>query len=113
MYKFEEEYQMMLERLKKICKQKKMTQYALAKATGMSSSSISSLMKGETKPCIFTLLMICEVLNVSIGELFESRGFGTDASEETLIRVYRDLPTEKQKMLNIYMDMLVQYEGEL
>lgn len=113
MYKPEEEYQRMLERLKEICKQRKMTQYALAKATGMSTSSMNSLMKGETKPYIFTLLMICEVLNVSIGELFESRSSGNDENEEILIRIYRNLPPEKQKMLNVYVDMLVQYNGEL
>ena len=54
-------------KLKTICQNKNITQYALAKATGMSTSSISCLMRGETKPYIYTVLTICDALNVTIG----------------------------------------------
>lgn len=40
MYDSEKEYQMMFERLKDICKQRNITNYALAKATNLSNSSI-------------------------------------------------------------------------
>lgn len=113
MYKSEEEYQLMLGKLKEICKQKNMSQYALAKATGMSTSSMSSLMKGETRPYIHSMLMICEALDVSIGELFDNKVSGDDVDEETFTRIYRCLTPEKRKVLKVYMDMLMQYNGEL
>lgn len=113
MYRSEEEYQAMLKRLREICQQKNMTQYALAKVTGMSTSSMNNLMKGVTRPYIYTILMICEALDVSIGELFEHRDSGYEEDEEVLIRAYRCLPPEKRKMLRVYMDMLVKYTGEL
>lgn len=47
MYDSEKEYQMMFERLKDICKQRNITNYALAKATNLSNSSISNLMNGK------------------------------------------------------------------
>lgn len=58
MYNPDEDYQAMLTKLKTICKNKNITQYALAKATGMSTSSMSCLMRGETKPYIYTVLTI-------------------------------------------------------
>ena len=45
MYNPDEDYQAMLTKLKAICKNKNITQYALAKATGMSTSSMSCLMR--------------------------------------------------------------------
>ena len=59
MYDSEKEYQMMFERLKDICKQRNITNYALAKATNLSNSSISNLMNGKTTPYVDTLLRIC------------------------------------------------------
>lgn len=46
MYNPEEDYQRMLDRLDAIRVQKKMSKYALAKAMGMSSSSMSNLLNG-------------------------------------------------------------------
>ena len=63
MYDSEKEYQMMFERLKDICKQRKITNYALAKATNLSNSSISNLMNGKTTPYVDTLLRICSALD--------------------------------------------------
>ena len=113
MHKPDEEYQLMLDKLKMICKQKNITHYALAKATGMSTSSISCLMKGKTKPYIYTMLIICDALDVSIAELLENGSFGCDTEEENLIRDFRCLSQEKKRMLRVYADMLLQYNGEL
>lgn len=113
MYNPEETYQHMLEKLKTICKQKHVSQYALAKKTGMSTSSMSCLMKGKTKPYIYTMLMICDALDVSIGELLEEGNYVYSVDEETFINAYRSLSPEKRKMLKLYMDMLMQYGGEI
>lgn len=112
-YDPENDYQIMLNRLKEICRKKKMTQYALAKATKMSSSSLSYLMNGETKPYITTLLIICKALNISIGDLFENSSTEFSEEEETLVHTYRCLSLEKKKMLMVYIDMLLTYEGEI
>ena len=97
MYNPDEDYQAMLTKLKAICKNKNITQYALAKATGMSTSSMSCLMRGETKPYIYTVLTICE----------------EDEDVREMIEAYQCLSPEKKRMLKVYMDMLLQYGGEL
>lgn len=120
MYNPDEDYQVMLAKLKAICKDKNITQYALAKATGLSTSSLSCLMRGETKPYICTVLTICDALNVTIADLLGRRtSDGSDENGEDdkgledLIRAYCCLSPKKKRMLKVYMDMLLQYSGEL
>ena len=113
MYDPDKEYPNMLKKLKTICGQKHISQYALAKATGMSTSSINSLMKGETKPYIYTILMICGALDISIQELFQYENPTLDQEEDAMLSMYRQLPEEKRKQLKQYADMLYQYKGEI
>ena len=113
MYNPDDDYQLMLAKLKLICNQKNITQYALAKATGMSTSSMSCLMRGATKPYVYTVLTICDALDVTIADLLEKQVPEYGEDEEILISAYRSLPPEKKRMIKVYMDMLLQYNGEL
>lgn len=110
MYNPDEDYQVMLAKLRTICQNKNITQYALAKATGMSTSSLSCLMRGERKPYIYTVLTICDALDVTIADLLERQvsEYGRDDEDvENLIRAYHCLLPEKKRMLKVYMDMLL------
>ncbi|MDO4306357.1 MAG: helix-turn-helix transcriptional regulator [Eubacteriales bacterium] len=110
MYNPDEEYQHMLDKFKIICKQKNKTQYALAKATGISDSSIWNIMNGVSKPYIYTMLLLCEALEISMGELFAN--FGLSSEEESIISAYRSLSPKKRRMLEVYVDMLLKYDEE-
>lgn len=120
MYNPDEECKAMVAALKKLCEQKGMSPHALAKEAGISTSTISYLMKGKTRPQVYTVLELCNVLGVSINELF-SRPY-TDVTAETgiqyitcdekkLLDCYRGLSDKKKELLRIYVDMLRQYEG--
>ena len=120
MYNPDEECKAMVAALKKLCEQKGMSPHALAKEAGISTSTISYLMKGKTRPQVYTLLELCNVLGVSINELFDRPD--TDVSTETgiqyitcdekkLLDCYRGLSDKKKELLRIYVDMLRQYEG--
>ena len=65
MYNPDEEYQRMLEKFKIICRQKNKTQYALAKATGVSDSSIWNIMNGVSKPYVYTMLLLLSLIHIS------------------------------------------------
>ena len=112
MYNPEEDYQCMLDKLNAICKQRKISKYALAKATGISSSSMSDLLYGKSKPYLYNMLLICNALQVSIGELF-GKGNMDGENGERIISAYRTMAPEKQRMLRIYVEMLLQYDGEM
>ena len=92
MYNPDEEYQRMLEKFKIICRQKNKTQYALAKATGVSDSSIWNIMNGVSKPYVYTMLLLCEALEISMGELFAN--FELNTKEEIPVSyTHLTLPT--------------------
>ena len=120
MYNPDEECKAMVAALKKLCEQKGMSPHALAKEAGISTSTISYLMKGKTRPQVYTVLELCNVLGVSINELFSRAD--TDVTAETgiqyitcdekkLLDCYRGLSDKKKELLRIYVDMLRQYKG--
>lgn len=112
MYDSEKEYQIIFERLKNICKQRNITNYALAKATKLSNSSVSNLMNGKTTPYVDTLLRICSALDISIAELLgEDEKFNSE--EIILIQNYRGMSQEKKQLLKIYIEMLDAYKGKI
>ena len=110
MYTPDKDYQHMLDKLNILRKQKNISKYALAKATGMSTSSMSNLLNGKTKPYLYNMLLICNVLQVPLGELLEKDNY---ENEEWLISAYRTMSPEKQSMLQVYADMLLHYDREM
>lgn len=70
MYDSDEECKARTAAIKRLCEQKNMTPHALAKEAGMSTSTISYLVDGKTKPQVCTVLMLCNVLGVQSSNLF-------------------------------------------
>ena len=122
MYDPDEECKAMIVAIKRLCEQKNMTPHALAKEAGVSTSTISYLVNGKTKPQVYTILLLCNVLGVRISDLFDNvatteiSGLGVRYitwEEEKLLDYDRGLSDKKKELLRIYVDMLQQYEDEL
>ena len=122
MYDPDKECKEMIETVKRLCEQKNITPHVLAKQAGISTSKISYLVNGKTKPQVYTVLLLCNVLGVRISDLFdtvatteisESRVQYITYDEEKLLECYRELSDKKRELLRIYVDMLRQYEDEL
>lgn len=105
----DETYQEMLERLREYCKREKKSIYALAKNTNLSTSSLSNLLNGKTKPYVYTLLLICDALSISITDLAD-KDVSMPEDEKWIISFYRRLSIKKKEMLATYIKMLSQYE---
>lgn len=134
MYNPDKECEAMIEALKKLCQQKNMTPYAVAKEAGISSSTVSYIMNGRTKPQMYTVLLMCNVLGVTISQLFEESagtsgtepesacGDGAEkqgtepesacgkitGEEEELLKICRSFSEKKKELLRIYMNTLQQ-----
>lgn len=106
----EKEYKLIFERLRDICQKRKVTNYSLAKLTNLSNSSVSNLMRGKTKPYLYMMLLICAALDIPMIELF---GEKENTEEQHIIQAYRMMPQEKKRMVRIYIDMLMGYNGNL
>lgn len=123
MYNPDEECKAMITAIKRLCEQKNITPHALAKEAGISTSTISYLVNGKTKPQVCTVLMLCNVLGVRIGDLFDNNVISTKISEpgiqhitceeEKLINCYRGLSDKKKELLRIYVDMLERYDDRV
>lgn len=123
MYDPDEECKAMIAAIKRLCEQKNMSPHALAKEAGISTSTISYLVNGKTKPQVCTVLMLCNVLGVRISDLFDNNVKPTEISEsgvqyitceeEKLLNCYRGYSDKKKELLRIYLDMLQRYDEEL
>lgn len=122
MYELDETCKAMVAALKKLCAEKGMNPHALAVEAGISPSTISYLMSGKTNPQVHTILTLCNVLGVSVSELFdekvaavpakcsESDMLYITAGEKKLLNSFRQLSDRKRELLSIYVEMLQQYE---
>ena len=71
-------YREVVNRIRQLCKQQEITINALGYASGVPQSTIKSIMNGESKnPGVVTLKKLCDGLNISITEFFETDTFRT------------------------------------
>jgi len=113
MYNPDEECRKIMDSIREICVSQGISQNALAKAAGISNSTMSGLMTGKTSPYVHTLLKICNALGVRLEDVVENDEINEKESirEETgILKYYRRLPEYKKEQLCIYMDMLEQYD---
>ncbi len=70
-------------RIRELCKERKITPNALSYLSGISQSTIKSILNGESQnPGIATIKKICDGLNITIGEFFSTEEF--DSLEQEL-----------------------------
>lgn len=119
MYNPDEECKAMVVALKKICEQRGMSPRAVAIRAGISTSTMSYIVKGKTNPQVYTVLQLCNALGVQMNDLFD-RGDGISEAveyvtceEKELVDCYRCLSDRKKALLRIYVDMLRQYDEKL
>lgn len=72
-----------------------MSQYQLAKDTGLSQPFIGMLFKDEKSPSLESLNKLCSALGITLAEFF-AEDSESDPKEARLIAAYRRLPEEKQ-----------------
>lgn len=120
MYNPKEECKVMAAALKKLCDQEGMSPHAVAIKAGISTSTISYIMSGETNPQVYTLLQICNALGVQIGDLFNRNDNDmldtvehVSCEEKELVDCYRCLSDQKKELLRIYVDMIRRYDERL
>lgn len=113
----------MYELFEKLLHERGVTAYQVAKATGISTGSLSDWKKGRSKPKLEKLQKIADYFGVSVdyftGEQKEKPGTQMDAEQEVryehslgVTNVARDLQQELDK-LRLLEDPLVAFYGEV
>lgn len=65
-------------------------------------------MAGRTKPYVYTLMLICNAIGISLSTIFEESE-NMNSEEQEIVESYRIMGTEKRKLLRLYIEMLLQY----
>jgi transcriptional regulator with XRE-family HTH domain len=70
-------------KLKRVLKERNMTQYALFKLTGVPQSTISTILKAQTKSIeLSTIYDICSGLGIELSEFFDDEVFKLDSIDD-------------------------------
>ncbi len=69
-------YNVVVERIRELCIERKITPNALSYLSGVSQSTVKSILNGESKnPGIVTLKKLCDGLDISVVEFFDTEKF--------------------------------------
>lgn len=89
---------------KKLGKERKITQQAIADALGVSKGAVSLWYSGTNRPRLETIQRIAQMLGSTVTELIaEDPYFITEEEERQLIDLFRQLPPEKQQEAKEYL----------
>ena len=102
-YDPDKECEIMVNRMKEFCEMRGITQYRLAKDMNMSTSGMSSIFRRKVVPSIYTLMQICNGLEVRMQDLFlEGNDEESEADMFPLDKLHY-LPHQDQEKVQEYM----------
>lgn len=71
-------YDLVVKRIRELCDERKITPNALSYLSGISQSTVKSILNGESKnPGIVTIKKLCDGLDISIVDFFNTDEFKT------------------------------------
>ncbi len=69
-------YDLVVERIRELCAERNITPNALSYFAGVSQSTIKSILNGESKnPGVVTIKKLCDGMDISIIEFFDTEKF--------------------------------------
>lgn len=69
-------YDLVVERIRELCAERNITPNALSYLSGVSQSTVKSILNGESKnPGVVTIKKLCDGLEISIVEFFDTEKF--------------------------------------
>ena len=98
-----------IERIKELCRERNWSYYQLAKASGITYSTLSTMLNKENMPTFPTLIKLCQGFGISITDFFEpDRNLSglTDEQAECL-SLFSRLSSDDKKLAVAYMKGLL------
>ena len=77
----------------RLCEERKITQYELAKRSGLQESSVRNMFQKGTTPTYRTLYTICRGLGITVPQFFTGSSF------------LAKLPPEEKELMDIYLKL--------
>jgi transcriptional regulator with XRE-family HTH domain len=98
-----------IDRIKAICEARSWTFYRLAKESGITYSTLCTMLHKSTSPSMSTLIKICNGFGISLAEFFDgnnSHAVLSDAQKEHL-KLWNSLSAENQMVATNYIRFLL------
>lgn len=97
------------ERILEILNEKNMTQYMLAKRTGMSPSSINSIIRRGNSPTLSVVERLCAGLGVTVGYFLKEKAICGDLDSDGGYDFYEEMPlsgimNDGEEEIRLFMD---------
>lgn len=98
-----------IDRIKSLCAQRSWTSYRLAKESGITYSTLCTMLHKANAPSIPTLIKICSGLGISLSEFFDEDATPLALTEEEQehLRQWSRLTNENQATVRKYMAYLI------
>lgn len=98
-----------IDRILQLCDQKDMSRYRLAQKSGVSQSSISTLLNRQSIPTIPTLEKICDGLGVTLSQFFADADQILDltAEQKELLEMWGNMSEHEKELVKEYMQGII------
>lgn len=98
-----------IDRIEQLCEQKQMSRYRLAQKSGISQSSISTLLNRQSVPTIQTLEKICKGLDMTLAQFFSEDDELPNLTEDQkrLLTTWNAMNEQEKALVEAYMQGIV------
>ena len=105
---FEENF--CIKRIKELVEKNGYNTYRLAKQSGISLSTLSSMFEHNTEPRIETLEKICSACNISVAQFFERSSRDLSKEQDEILKIFDSLSRKHKDMARSYLLFLSENE---
>lgn len=98
-----------IERIKSLCNARSWTSYRLAKESGITYSTLCTMLHKTSAPSIPTLIKICNGFDITLSQFFDEtddRALLSEADKQHLLH-WNKLTEDNQKIAEKYIDYLL------
>ncbi|MDO5338087.1 MAG: helix-turn-helix transcriptional regulator [Eubacteriales bacterium] len=95
--------------IKELCAERNWSYYQLAKSSGLSYSTVSTLLNNTNLPSLTTLEKICSGFGISIAEFFDPGHdtCGLSQEQQKCLQLFNALPDSKKELAIAFMKGLL------
>lgn len=94
-----------IDRIQQLCEARDMTQYRLSLVSGVSQSSLSTMMSRQSMPTFETLSKICDGFGITLAQFFIKDGKHVDLTDEQekVLTVWDSLDDKEKELIQAYV----------
>lgn len=97
-----------IRRIRELMEQNDFNTYRLARKSGVSLSTLTSMFAKNTDPRVQTIEKICAACGISMGQFFERTSHDLTPEQEQLLEVFNSLSPQDKGHLFSYLNYLSQ-----